>query len=285
MIKLRSIGLGVALCATFLSVAWAVVYSDTDNAFHFKGDVMVGTISDENPVQGNLIVHGRNAAGDPILQIRNGVLSKTLMVIDRDGAMTLGEGGRPSNDAVSLLHVKGPLAVWPDSPTGNWPNAKASAVFAKSPDNYFMLAVPGRTTSGLVVECEDSALDENDKYKTILGVQKGAIEFRHGVNYQGDVSATGTLRMKIDSQGRVLAGEGLTATTNVASSSQVILGKYNDTRTNDGGVDHTKGVLVVGAGTGTSARANAIRVAADGTVLVKTSGDISPGEFTSGPNP
>lgn len=66
---------------------------------------------------------------------------------------------------------------------------------------------------------------------------------------------------------------------------QLVVGRYNDTRTNDNGVDHTAGVFIVGAGTDTNNRANAMRVLANGTVLVKESGDLSMGGFTGGQAP
>jgi hypothetical protein len=71
----------------------------------------------------------------------------------------------------------------------------------------------------------------------------------------------------------------------------VVVGKYNDVRTNDTATtpsptNHTDGVFVIGAGTATGANAvNALRVLADGTVLVKNSGDIGMGSFTNGPRP
>lgn len=289
MIKTRSASLIVALCATWSGAAWGTIFETPDNLFHAKGDVIIGTMSTAvDPVYGNLTIHGRSSPTEPILRIRNAHLDKTLMSIDRFGLMTLGEALRPASDPVSLLHVKGPLAVWPNT-AQSWPNTRASAVFAKDPENYLLLTIPGKTTSGFAVRFNNALSDESDRYKTFLAVQKGSIEFKTKVEHNVNWAGSGFVRMRIDADGRILGGDGLVATPGIASASQVVLGKFNDTRTNDAttapaATDHTKGVFVVGAGT-EGTRKNAIRVMNDGTVLVKTSGDISPGEFTNGPTP
>ena len=66
---------------------------------------------------------------------------------------------------------------------------------------------------------------------------------------------------------------------------QTIVGKYNDTRTSDGTTNHLDGLFIVGSGTNTTTRQNAIRVLNDGTTLVRPAGDIAMGIYTSGPQP
>lgn len=93
----------------------------------------------------------------------------------------------------------------------------------------------------------------------------------------------------LDVHGDTVLGVGLAANQSTLNTGQVIVGKYNDTRTSDtsttpAATNHTQGVFIVAAGTSTT-RANAIRVLDDGTVLVKSSGDIGMGSFTNGPKP
>lgn len=135
--------------------------------------------------------------------------STNRLTIDANGLATVG-GVRPGSDPTSQLHVKGPLAVWPPGPggeiPGSWPNSRASAVFAKYPDNYLLLAVPTKTTSGLAVSYNGAESDNSEKCKTILGAQLGPIEFRTGVSLGGDWRTSGSLRMKIGSTGNVGIG-------------------------------------------------------------------------------
>jgi hypothetical protein len=75
-----------------------------------------------------------------------------------------------------------------------------------------------------------------------------------------------------------------------AREAQVVVGKFNDTRNNDNGTDHTQGIFVVGNGTSTAqaARKNAMRVVeqnGQSLVLIQKAGDISMGEFEAGPRP
>jgi hypothetical protein len=90
---------------------------------------------------------------------------------------------------------------------------------------------------------------------------------------------------KLDVNGGASIGTAVTS----SNTSQVVLGRYNDLRTtdttNNTTTNHTQGVFIVGTGTSTSARGNALRVLDDGTVLVKNSGDIAMGSFTNGPQP
>jgi hypothetical protein len=68
---------------------------------------------------------------------------------------------------------------------------------------------------------------------------------------------------------------------------QLVLGKYNDNRLNDVGVNHTQGVLIVGNGTGPSVaqRTNGLRILDDGTILTQPRGDLLMGGFDGGPRP
>lgn len=90
-------------------------------------------------------------------------------------------------------------------------------------------------------------------------------------------------RLRINPSGGIEAGDGLAA----AGAPQLVVGKFNDTNTNDAGVDHTLGVFVVGTGTGTltNQRKNAMRILDDGTILIQEKGDLSMGNFKSGPTP
>jgi hypothetical protein len=81
--------------------------------------------------------------------------------------------------------------------------------------------------------------------------------------------------------GNAAIGTGVTS----SNSSQVVVGKYNDTRTNDSGTNHTQGVFIVGSGASASPGLNAIRVTEDGTILVKRCGDLSMGSYVGGQQP
>lgn len=88
-------------------------------------------------------------------------------------------------------------------------------------------------------------------------------------------------RLKINRFGGISAGNETVATWNPDyAGSQFVVGKYNK-------VDHTGGSFVVGTGTGPAVeqRKNALRVDANGAVLIQPSGDISMGEFTAGEQP
>jgi hypothetical protein len=83
-------------------------------------------------------------------------------------------------------------------------------------------------------------------------------------------------------------GEKVTA----SAAGQVVVGKYNDLNTADTttvpNTNHTQGVFIVGAGQlvgGVEQRKNAIRVTANGAVLVQPGGDLLMGEFTNGEKP
>jgi len=138
-----------------------------------------------------------------------------------------------------------------------------------SPDNNTDFLNLGTGHGGLVIRDGDY----NQDYVTVLG---------SGSSHAGYVGiGTSSPLAKLTVNGNAALGVGL-----ASASGQIVLGKYNDTRTNDSGVDHTQGVLIVGAGTGSgSSAANAIRVLNDGTVLVKKSGNLSMGSFTNGPRP
>jgi hypothetical protein len=68
-------------------------------------------------------------------------------------------------------------------------------------------------------------------------------------------------------------------------TAQTVVGAYNDTNTNDAGTNHTSGVFIIGAGTNSADRKNALRVRSDGVILISPSGDIDMGEFTAGDKP
>ena len=138
-----------------------------------------------------------------------------------------------------------------------------------SPDNNTDFLNLGTGHGGLVIRDGDY----NQDYMTVLG---------SGSSHAGYVGiGTSSPQARLTVNGNAALGTGL-----VSAGDQIVLGKYNDTRTNDGGVDHTQGILIVGAGTGPgSSAANAIRVLNDGTVLVKKSGNLSMGSFTNGPRP
>lgn len=83
----------------------------------------------------------------------------------------------------------------------------------------------------------------------------------------------------------VMGGGAIGTGVSIGEWGQTTVGRYNDTRTNDAGTNHTQGVLVVGTGTADNNRANAMRVLSNGTILIAPSGDISMGSFTNGQRP
>jgi len=91
------------------------------------------------------------------------------------------------------------------------------------------------------------------------------------------------------SQNSVVFGAGVSSVT----GGQVVVGKYNDASpAGEPSLDKTKGVFIVGAGSGVSGgqnnvpeKQNALRVLEDGTVLVLARGDLGMGDFTNGPQP
>ena len=58
------------------------------------------------------------------------------------------------------------------------------------------------------------------------------------------------------------------------ASGQLVIGKYNDVRTDDAGTNHTEGALIVGNGSSPAYRSNSLRVLEDGTVLIAPKGDL-----------
>jgi hypothetical protein len=95
-------------------------------------------------------------------------------------------------------------------------------------------------------------------------------------------SGDADIRGKVSALG-LAAGDGVVS----AQRSQIVLGKFNDQRTNDGGINHTQGIFIIGSGTSTSAGMNAMRVLDDGsgTILIKPQGNLSMGQFGSGSQP
>ena len=110
---------------------------------------------------------------------------------------TLSVGTDSTNDAVSTLHVGGPLAVWVD-PDGAWPNSRASANFAKTGDNYFMMTQPGSNTAGIGL----SGAGNNYMFVN----QNGPIQFKTGVTFNGDWNTTGVVNLAMTTAGNVGIG-------------------------------------------------------------------------------
>jgi len=182
-----------------------------------------------------------------------------------------------------------------------------SKLHVETDSNQFnVLARRGSATAG-----DTAAIGLGVTNNTVGTAIKGGIFFqRTGSNGVGDLYfannsvaadtnvTTADTRMVIASSGNVgigipyftaplakLAVSGnATLGTNLtgAVADQVIVGKNNNAASG-----HTDGVFIVGAGSGTSpsTRANAVRVLADGTMLVKRSGDIGMGDFVDGPQP
>ncbi len=97
------------------------------------------------------------------------------------------------------------------------------------------------------------------------------------VQRNGDTRVTGGL----------VIGMGNSLGAVASNTGQLVLGKYNDKRSDDGAplhTDHTRGLLIIGNGSNAAA-ANALRVAEDGNILIPPQGDISMGPFTGGPKP
>jgi hypothetical protein len=111
------------------------------------------------------------------------------------------------------------------------------------------------------------------------------IEFKTAAGgASGSTVNTAATRMKINESGGIEAGEGLVA----AKAPQFVVGKFNDSST-DGATTppsvRADSVFVVGTGTSGSARKNALRITADGKILIQPAGDISMGDFVDGQKP
>ncbi len=79
---------------------------------------------------------------------------------------------------------------------------------------------------------------------------------------------------------------GGTVRSQVGLPPQLVLGVLNDTRTNNNGVNHTEGVLIVGTGNATEGKRNGLRILDDGTVLIRPKDDLPMlPEFSHGPQP
>jgi len=117
------------------------------------------------------------------------------------------------------------------------------------------------------------------------GSAGGMIEFKTATSggTSGATSRPAATRMRINALGGIEAGADIVA----SAAPQFVAGKYNDTRTNDNGTNHTEGLFIVGNGTGTGGtpRTNALRILEDGTVLIQPKGDISMGGFQAGRKP
>jgi len=69
-------------------------------------------------------------------------------------------------------------------------------------------------------------------------------------------------------------------------SAQIILGRFNDATIHPTtGVDRRKSVLVVGNGQSATARTNALRIRADGALLIRPQGNLGMGAFDKGEEP
>jgi hypothetical protein len=89
--------------------------------------------------------------------------------------------------------------------------------------------------------------------------------------------------LTIKKNGATALGKGLTTST----EAQTVVGSYNDTNpdaTTTPPTDRTAGVFIVGAGQA-GAPKNAMRITADGRILIQPSGDIDMGAFTAGEKP
>jgi hypothetical protein len=123
----------------------------------------------------------------------------------------------------------------------------------------------------------------------MLGNGSGAWNCATDISFHTGETITsnfGKPRLVINRTGGVAAGEGAVA----IQPSQIVVGKFNDTRNSDNGTDHTQGIFVVGNGTSTAQadRKNAMRVVeqnGQSLVLIQKAGDISMGEFEAGPRP
>ncbi len=111
------------------------------------------------------------------------------------------------------------------------------------------------------------------------------------VKRDGDTTIAGALVIGLGNT----FGVGNTLGAQANASGQLVVGKYNDTRTDhddrrtyDGPpnhTDHTRGSLIIGKGSSPNLRLNALRVAENGSVLIPEQGDISMETFTNGPTP
>jgi hypothetical protein len=258
-----------------------------------NGSVGIGTNAPQAllHVAGNTLIDGTlNVGGVPVL---TQVTANVLYV----------------SSSASQLLLPGPnFNVTSSGKVGIGTNSPAYSLVVKSGSSGFEFDSTSQTigttlgtTGGLLLNSGATASASGTQGgQVFLGgstrsdATKGAIQFlSNGTEYMridGNASGhtagnvgigTTSPAAKLDVNGNAALGTGVTSV-----AGQVVVGKYNDTRTSDNGTDHTQGVFTVGSGTatGTSA-ANALRVLADGTVLVKNSGDISMGTFTSGSQP
>jgi hypothetical protein len=89
--------------------------------------------------------------------------------------------------------------------------------------------------------------------------------------------------LTIKKNGATALGKGLTTST----AAQTVVGSYNDTNpdaTTTPPTDRTAGVFIVGAGQ-SGAPKNAMRITADGRILIQPGGDIGMGAFAAGEKP
>ena len=182
--------------------------------------------------------------------------------IDADGSASFTSGSFMNIEATQSGLFSGTMLFAP-----TWGGVSYISGTGSADNNTDFLNL-GTGQGGLVIRDGDYG----DAYVTVLG---------SGASHPGYVGiGTGSPQALLTVNGNAAVGVGLSS-----AADQVVLGKYNDTRTNDAGVDHTQGVLIVGSGTGGGSGANALRVLTDGTILVKKSGNLSMGSFTNGPRP
>lgn len=101
-------------------------------------------------------------------------------------------------------------------------------------------------------------------------------------------ASTRSNALVVKKSGSLAAGTGTVIGTVPAGSSQIVVGNYNDTSTDNSTTPATvraNGVFSVGIGTTPSARKNALRVTASGNLLIQPSGELGMGAFTSGEKP
>lgn len=160
--------------------------------------------------------------------------------------------------------------------------------------NYANFIVRGKNTSPIVL-IQNAALGNTVMVVDRLGnmglgtaAPSYTLEVIGAIRASGNILSDGNIGIgttsptsRLHVNGTAALGTGVTS----ATTNQVVVGTYNDTRTNDNGINHTEGVFVVGSGGSTTTRSNSIRVLTNGTVLVKPSGDLGMGNFQNGPTP